>query len=361
MSWKFAKLFEISLEHAYYRATSKPAFSITPTSETRQLLLANKIVFRQTPAGCVGLYEIDPFDENGVLPIAVINKELELEFAIGSTSNDFHSVTDFPADTSPFVALLSSNGTQDGQRIRLHANTELDQGDLQLLKGESFELVIESQHVEVQVELRGNDNRIYSSDTLKTKNGKAFWEVNLSHTPSGEYTLLVNGLATQAIYYSAELFRTAAIGIVTLQAHNSLSPDTGFLDGNGTPVFRNYFASFPSKVATWRYIVIPKTNTTLDENSLNVTDTILVNGSPRYEFQATGPKQLLANGDSAVIFASTTEIPFSQTPTIGLQLAKTGPNATTSSIYENLPNPSPTQLSQATTASDPVSDVFIYV
>lgn len=361
MSWKFARLLEITLEHPYFEGVESPPFQVLPTDATRARLAAHKLIHRPTPAGAVVLFEVDPFDPEGALPLAPIQDSLELEFYVTATSPSFSAVTGFRPDRRPFASLTNDETVAEEDLVRLHPADTLGDDDLLPLKGYAFELDIESPNPTAEATLQGADGRIRQSATLETDGGITAWSVNLADAPAGRYALAIDGVAASELHVDVDLLRRNAVALLTLRATPLGNPDAAFIDEDGAPAFRHYLVRFPARATTWRYIVVTRDYDSLDETTLSIADTILDGDNPRYAFEASGPKAPLPSGEEAVIFASTSPIPILRSPISGLALRRAGANDGFSNIRENLPNPAPSELGQTSTPASPVSDIFVYI
>src|SRR5690606_32802188 len=109
---------------------------------------------------------------------------------------------------------------------------------------------------------------------------------------------------------------------VAVVSARTLAPEMSFLGADGLPVAAppQYVMAYAAAATVWRYVVVPRTDTSLDENRIEVRDEGGPGGSARFHFAVTGPKAPLADGTPAVVFESTDAIEFRALPYRGIRL-----------------------------------------
>lgn len=352
----YAKLFNVALRHDFYTGGITHDFDITPTKSTQQLFKNNKLIFKKDNTGFRVMYR----KSSTPPPDSFVNfANIELRF--GMTMKNITEFLNFSnLDKSPTKTFKAGN-------IMYFTNTNVTTHKLKYeildeLKPNQFmyEFPQTSLVDTGSIEIKNEAGTVVTPASppgppftgIQNVNGKFFYPVDLSHLPPGMYsfkTTVGTNNKTKDFYIDNELITAGICGVIKIKAQGAANTDWPPASG-GEPA-RQYFTDLIRRETKWRFIVVPKLSG-IPAASLTVVDAVINPlpynpGSPQvlYAFtNITSPPAPVVNGVQAIVYESTTLIPFYEKAKTGLRVM----NGATI-VQDNVNNPAQNVISALST------------
>lgn len=358
MTIRTTPLFELSATHDFFGGGLCLAMEFSPTPETAVLIARQRMLFRRIPGGCVVLVEVDPFSAT-LDPIVPIPGDLRLDFAVSSSDPAFVNYTALPESAYPFHLFSNQRGTSSAGGLRVHPNARVDAETAAILGGDFLTVNLAAPGATADLEVLAEDGRTLATARVPVANGRANALFDLTPFSPVPVAVNLNGVTASRVMIDRSLASLAPFAVVSLTARPGVAA-LSLTDNAGRPRNPRLQIAFGARTTIWRYTVVTRTNTALDETVLLVEDRPPVAGVAPLVFNAALPKAPLPSGVSAVVIESNAPVPFLAQPRSGLRLSRRV-GAQTTPLLNGLPNPPPTTLSPASTPGRPVSEVFLYV
>jgi len=157
------------------------------------------------------------------------------------------------------------------------------------------------------------------------------------------------GSGEQETYYRYEsLPESAPLAAIDLYVGPSVPEAYAFVDSGGIPQTKTFTCRIAKRSSLWRYIVVPKFNTSLQAGQLSIVDS-----DDRYIFGDATAGQTMS-GEAAFVIESEDVIPHQEEPIKGLSLRRNNAD-----LIKELPNPGPDQIMGLD--GDFYSEIYVYV
>lgn len=356
----YKRFLTIDLKHAFYKSGFTKDISIAPTLETQQLMINNRMLYRNTPTGARVVYKATSTTD----PTPVIAPDTcTLTFALMLTNAaEFMNFSDLDSLTDTFSAgkllhfyndVLTSN----------HVEYELLEGLLPWRFTYDFTM---ASPTAVKLRIKKGTTTVFTSANNLTAdtNGLYHETVDLTAFGPGKYTFeqLNSGTATVTKYFYVDnnLAGKGIFGIVDITYDTTAISFTSFVALTATNAFAVQFAIRSSK---WKFYIINKSPlqrnfatpgnfTITDTDNYPLTGTPYATSAYTFTTAVAGPP---INGFESIVIASNQTIPFFETAKKNFVLKE---NATT--LIDDLPNPKISSISADPTDIS-ITKIFVYV
>jgi hypothetical protein len=362
MRYRFEKLCQFAVEHAFYAETGEEFIAWAPTAECTVTLARHRLLWRTVRNGGVVLFEVDSA-RPGLEPLIPVPTDLRLTFAGRVIHAGVTATTEPLTDTRRPYVLSNAGGSLDGATRLLHGAAQVTAANQARLVRTLTRLRYATENAEPLLEITDADGGVVRTLRPVVTDGFAEAVVDLAEFTPSLLEVRLDGVVQERLYVDEALAAETPVIVLTLVAQPGIA-GLEFLDAAGKPLRGGaaFTIRLAARTAIWRIIVVPRDDPHLDENTLAVEDTVLIGPAPRFEFNSTGPKALLPSGVPAVIFESATLISLRARPYRGVTLkTRRDPGDPFVTAISDLPNPLPFALSVASTPARPVSEVFVYV
>jgi hypothetical protein len=239
----------------------------------------------------------------------------------------------------------------DGDTLYLNsaapASTVADENDIVALVPSIWkynEAVAESVFISVQ----NVDGTVLRSEYCRPQDGNVQCQIDFSGIEPGILRIIAGSKEPEIIYRQESLPAKSPFAAVDLLVSPSVPDAYAFVSADGLPQPKTFTCRIENRSSLWRYIVVPKFNTSLQREQLSITD-----GDGRYTF-GKAAKVLTMSGDPAFAIISKDEIPLQETPVKGLSLKRNQVD-----LIKELPNPGPEQLKGS--KGNFYSEIYVYV
>ena len=355
MNILYTRLFNLSLNHAFYKNGLPKGLGLRPTQETEDLMKGGRMLFKQVTKGVTALYRTH---DDEITPLVDLGKDVRLIFELDiKDRNEFMNITDLDESISKKYA--SSNVLYFKNDP---ANASTDKNTPEVLDFELIDFIspslftydfgIGTSPAQVLFRMQDENGALVSvgkevdgtpfNTTLtidKNDNDTYNQQVDLRDKPKGKYTLVIRNqadtldLITKVVYVDDNFAGKDISGIVDITYNTS----EGHMYGDT----EEYVIEFASKETVWKYLIVNKSNVfNLGVDTISLQD--ISGASGPYVANTFAVSGAIPNADvrvndlDTVIFKSNIEIPFYEVPKT-LQLKK---NALVKPVISHLPNPS---------------------
>jgi len=358
MKIDFQKAFAVDIRHDYYPDDVCADFLISPTPDCQQQLLKYGLLFRETAAGFVVLYETTGSD-GPAEPKRKINTPLALSFVLWAKAPFLLNYSNLPLNKTPDQIFYLSNRqkTLNSGQLLLTADAGsefLSAEDLLALRPQRFQVDIETDADSTLWEVIDPQGETVTRQRVVSNEGSSSYLVDLGSREPGRYLLRRDGSDHLQFYAADRLVSGFPFGLIEISVDATVNSDFNFVSNSGTVQFRNYLLKLQARKTTWEYYVVAKYETELEPADLRV---LLDDPPVTFSRQTT---VTLADGSIAVPFIAGVELPLSQQPLKGITLRKKKGPSTPRLVIDNLPNPSVSEVIPVT-GDNVISRVYVYV
>lgn len=358
MTIRTTPLFEITTTHEFFAGGRCESIELSPTPETADTISRQRMFFRRTPGGCVVLVEVDP-TATTLDPLVPISPDLRLDFMIQSSRPEFSCYTALPETGSRFHHLSNRRGSVTATAQLLHPGATLGMDTAALLCDTSLRVDLPVPGPMAALELFLENGLTHASVQLPVTAGHISTRFDLTSIAPGPVSVALAGRVVLRAFSDRSIIAQRPIGVVSLTARTGTEA-LSLTDNAGRPHNTRLVIAFGARTTIWRYTVVIRTNTLLDETTLLIQDHPPVATVAPIGFNNAQAKHPLANGEQAVVIESTAPVPLQARPRSGLRLLRRI-GGETAPLLNDLPNPPTNTLSPASTPGRPVSEVFLYV
>ncbi len=357
MNILYKRLFNLSINHAYYENSRAKGLVLYPTKETLKLLKGGRMLFKYLPKGFTVLYrtlddEVSAFVDMG--------QDLRLVFEI-NIENRFEFLNITHLDESPIRKFSSSNilyfkNNPASASIDPTSPEPLEFELLDFIQSSLFtyEFTVDTSPAQVKFRLYAEDETSLISvgkdvegvpfNTTLTlninDNGTYSQQIDLRDKPKGKYVIIIRNnsdtidLLRKVVYVDDDLAGKKISGIVDI-TYNAA-------EGHIYEETEEYSIQLSSVESIWKYLIVNKSKIldfSTDVISINDAGSsvgpYIVNG---FDISGSSPHgDIRINDLDTVVILSSAEIPFYEIPKIKLELkSSTLPKP----LFTNLPNPS---------------------
>ena len=362
MNRRFGKLFEIVFEHSYFEDKGSNLFAVSPTTDTLSELKRNGLLYRETPSGCLVLYQGLEKTPNTITPLHDYDLELKLSFTVEARHPQFLQITNLPLQGSPFYYFnnYKANLSDDGERQIFGNGQDTDAAsdkDQLPIQDERLEVSLQTEDLSKTLKLTDEHGAKHIDKTLETiplENGKRLLQYLADLRPwgPGKYTLKIQGENPYNFYASEKLYALSPLAYIELSAHHNAPESYRYIDDKGVPfeAARTYYIKFAPRSTRWSYSIVPKVGSKLKPADLSII------GNPHFtEREAIK----LASGRPAIRIQSTSTFPMKEKSDLQLSLKNTPDNKT---YIERLPVPNPASLKRSPFDSPNIySEAIVYI
>lgn len=372
----YARLFEVSVLHDYFREGIAKEFKLIPTRETQETLRKGRMLWRETPQGIVVLYRAE---DDLTSPEVALTPPVDFCFFFQSTNSpQFFTVTELKKGTRTY---------QSGDFLafqNLPANASIDPDNPEKIgldiwdgtRPKTFITRVNLNPIPAKVIFQVKDiadTKIPSGQDINgdplplnleltpDDKGEFLLSLDLKGKPEGNYTLTLRNEADTLDLWKKEYFLTqdpevkSALGVMKI----SYRPAPDHLYSG-----REYYAiDFKRKATTWTYIIVSQ-NKKVELGTAQLS--ILDKGNPpdtpysTYNFQQIGTApnaDVKVNNAETVIFKSQLPIPFFENPKLNLELRRKPGNRV---LFGHLPNPSRTGAIKISPGEE-ISEIYVFI
>lgn len=372
----YARLFEISVLHDYFRDSIARNIKLVPTQETQDLLRKGRMLWRETPQGILVLYRAE---DDLSTPEVSLPPPLDFHYFFKSTNSlQFFTITALTkgprtyqsGDFLAFKSLPSSASTDPGNPEKI--GLDIWDGS----RPKSFTVRVNLNPAPAKALLQVKDasgNKIPSGldengvalpldyELTPDDKGEFLLKLDLKGKPEGNYVLVLRNEADTLDLWKKEYFLTqdpdvnSALGVVKIAYRSAPTHLYGA---------REYYAIDLKRRATkWTYIIVSQNNKVdLGSAQLSIVDKGNPADSPygTYTFQQQGAApnaDVKINNAATVIFKSQVPIPFFENPKLNLELRRKPGNRV---LFGHLPNPARSGAVKVAPGEE-ISEIYVFI
>ncbi len=348
---RYRRLCDVKVTHDFYGTSEIAGFRIWPTSDCKNTLARQQILFRQEDDGFSLLY---PSRTDSVEPIPSLADPISFSFHLKADPL-WLLITDLPRDKPSFYLLTNLIDNSVNGDPYLGNPTATD------TVGEADRLTCFPDCFPIQVPQPSHDHDLRILDILGQEAYAASTEASagpiklspdLTEWTPGKFRFLADDEEFLAFYASSEAVGLNTLGIIELHDGSHVPRDNRLIGDDNTPLAPTFHLRFGRRATTWRFFVVPRSEPDISQESISVVDANSV-----YTF-SNGERSTAPGGESALVFASTAPIPLQSAGITDLRLRKTI-NGNTTTLIANLPNPRLDAIQQE--SAQFFSDVYVYV
>lgn len=372
----YARLFEVSVLHDYFREGIAKEFKLIPTRETQETLRKGRMLWRETPQGIVVLYRAE---DDLTSPEVALPPPVDFTFFFQSTNSpQFFTVTELKKGTRTYLSgdflafqnspVNASIDPENPEKIGLdiwdgtRPKTFITRVNLNPIPAKVIFQVKDSSGIKIPSgqDING-DSLPLDLELTPDDKGEFLLSLDLKGKPEGNYTLTLRNETNTLDLWKKEYFLTqdpevkSALGVMKI----SYRPAPDHLYGG-----REYYAiDLKRKATTWTYIIVSQ-NKKVELSTAQLS--ILDKGNPpdtpyaTYNFQQIGTApnaDVKVNNAETVIFKSQVPIPFFENPKLNLELRRKPGNRV---LFGHLPNPSRTGAIKISPGEE-ISEIYVFI
>ncbi len=348
----YLELVRFTFQHDYY-ASVQGAFTFQPQKETERLLRRAGLLFRTTRTGFTILYLATKDETETLVPLRKLPELFTLRFWICSISPFTGAVSALPLFRSTSQILYFDNLTdrKDGDTLYLNHAAPLvstaDENDMITLAPISWRYS-EARTESLFVRIQSADGTVIGSEYTRPYQGNVQYTIDMSQMEPGLVSITA-GTQEKETFYRYESFPGCSpLAAVDLYGGPSVPAAYAFVDSSGNPQAKTFTCRIAKRNILWRYIVVPKFNTSLQASHLSIEDI-----DARYTFGDAIAVQTMS-GETAFAIESEDVIPLQEEPIKGLALKRNN-----SDLIKELPNPGPDQV--ISNNGNFYSEIYVYV
>ncbi len=348
----YFELVRFDFDHEYYTSMEN-VFAFYPQQDTQRLLRRLGLLFRSTATGFIILYEAVTDEIDALVPIRKLPQNFALRFWVCPTSPIMGAVSALPLVRANSQILYFDNLTDrsDGDTLYLNsaapASPVSDENDMVALAPATWKYG-EAATESVFVSIQSVDGTVIGSEYCRPRGGNVQCQIDLSEIEPGLLSITAGSAVPEIIYRQESLPPKSPFAAVDLLVSPSIPQAYSFVGADGLPQSKTFTCRIGKRSSLWRYIVVPKFNTSLRATQLSITD-----GDTRYTFGDAVEVQTMS-GEPAFAIISNDVIPLQETPVKGLSLKRNQAD-----LIKELPNPGPDQLKGRRGSF--YSEIYVYV
>ena len=333
----YPELVRFKFEHEYYESVQS-AFTFLPQQQTQRLLHRSGLLFRSTKVGFTILYQAIKDESDALMPLRKLPEQLALRFWICPKSLYKGTVSALPLfrPSSQLLYFDNLNDRKDGDTLYLNhaapavtAANEEDMVDLAPISWRYGKDATEPLFVRVQ----NAHGTVVGTEYCRPHEGHVQCLIDFSEVDPGLVSITAGSEDTETYYRPESSPDCPPLAAVDLYNDSSVPATYAFIDSGGVPQPKVFTCRIAKKSSTWRYIIVPKFNTTLQAGQLSIED-----ADSRYTFGNPTAVQTLS-GEAAFAIESQGLIPHQEEPIKGLALRRNNAD-----LIKELPNPGPDQI-----------------
>ncbi len=352
MRTHFPELVRFRFGHDYYRAVGD-AFIFAPQKQTRRLLQRCGLLFRPTGDGFTILYQAVKDDTDTLVPMRQLPEQFALRFWICPKFAFNGIVSALPQFRSFRQTLYFDNLVDRKDADTLYLNhdapdvTAAGAADLVDLAPGTWRYTATSTEP-VFVRIQNASGAVIASAYGRPYEGRVRCLIDLDQIDPGLIGITAGSQDTETFYRPESLPDLPPLAAVDLYNGPFVPEAYRFVDADGEPQFKVYTCRIAGNSSTWRYIVVPRFNPTLQAGQLSIRD-----GDARYTFGSPAAVQTMS-GEAAFAIESEGLIPNREASIKGLALRRNNAD-----LIKELPNPGPDQIMAG--ESGFISEIYLYV
>jgi hypothetical protein len=348
----YPELARFEFQHEYYESVQS-AFTFQPQWQTQRLLRRFGLLFRSTRDGFTILYQAIKDEFDALVPLRKLPEQFALRFWICTKYPYTGTVSELPLFRPTKQSLYFDNliDRKDGDTLYLNqaapAVTAADEKDLVSLAPISWRYS-KAATEPVFVRVQNAHGTVVGTEYCRPHEGNVQCLIDLGEIAPGLVSITA-GSETTETYYRPESFPDCApLAAVDLYTGPTVPDTYQFVDSDGVPQPKVFTCRIAKQSSIWRYIIVPRFNTTLQAGQLSIQD-----ADSRYTFGAPTAVQTMS-GEAAFAIESQGLIPHQEEPIKGLSLRRNSVD-----LIPELPNPGPDQIMVGD--SGYYSEIHVYV
>ncbi|HEY1040795.1 MAG TPA: hypothetical protein VGF30_15375 [Bacteroidia bacterium] len=332
-------LFSITINHLYFANGQPNDIYLQPDPPTQKLLDDLNMKFEQTDAGWNVYYDESAFQPGKLLAYA----EKKLSFMLYSYDECFLNYTLLPPYTNNQVCYFTNinRAAKTGSAsLPLTADAKAGAGDVYELISPSLTCAYTVNKKKSTLVLTDpTEHTIFPSSS--DASGSFYTNLN------GAYTLKQSS-TQRKLYANMFAYKTKPSAVIDIYLDQTQVNNSYSVFNKGRVTTKNYNIVFDSRSAKWRYYVINKTNTKVDNLSVASSDNKIM-------FVSKGAITML--GFPAYVLESKSAIKMQEYPNVNMKLALNSSNGNTSMDYILIPSAESLKTENKTN----FIDAYIYI
>jgi len=348
----FPELVRFEFQHEYFNNEQEP-FTFQPQKLTLRLLKRSGLLFRSNGNGFTILYQAVKDQNDALVPLRKFNEQMSLRFWICPKSHYIGVVSQLPLFNSTAETLYFDNLADRAAGTTLFVNrsaptvTTADKDDLFPLAPISWRYGKASTQ-SVSVRVQSAQGTVIKAETCWPHQGYVNCLIDLNGVDPGLISITPGTEDTSTFYCCESLPESPPLAAVDLYSGPRVPGPYAFVDGGGLPQPKTFTCRIARRSSTWRYVVVPRFNTSLNPAQLSIED-----ADARFTFGNPAAVQSM-NGESAFAIESTLPIPHQAEPIRGLSLKRNNTD-----LITELPNPGPDQIRPS--GGGFLSEIYVFV
>ncbi|MDB4582340.1 hypothetical protein N9164_04245 [Draconibacterium sp.] len=383
MKIKFDILFEVIVEHDYFKDKTIKDLSIKPTENTLQVLNNYGLLFRNTAKGFVILYEIDTTTSTQE-PLKPIITSEKFSFEIYINDSYFNNYTNIPIDhKGPHILYFNNLDENIGDsKMMLNKDPIVGEKDISRLIATYYNIQEPATSSSTLLEvIDSNGTTVFSKSVVKIEDSLVY-QIDFDKIGAGWFDIKIGGISRDAVYVDKNIHRNPVFGIIDIYATTDVPSSYRFVASDGAVASKVYNIRFAQRTTTWKYYVILN-NIDSDPSLVVIYQNPLPGSSEeiypsgitfsKTPLTAVSNELVIKYGlDKVFLFKSSDELPLFEIPKSKISLIK--PDSTDEDVDEdeinddvitNLPNANITAIkpieNEITHEIELFSEIFIYV
>ncbi len=301
----YRSLLSFEFRHEYFRNLST-TFNYAPQRETFELMRKSGLLFKKTENGFTVLYQAVKGEGDQLIPLRSLPENFAFRFWITAILPCAGIVPDLPLMRAGSRILYFDNvhDRKDGSTLYLNADAPTDsfagENDIVTMAFGTWrneQAVSEPVPVRVQ-DVFGNVIHVLVSQPVE---GKVRSQLDLAGIGKG-FIRLTPGTGDAESFYVPESVPPAKVfAAIDFYAGAGIPPAYAFTDENGEPLPKTFTSRVENRKSIWRYVVVPRFNTSLtaalltiehvdaEHGFLPASDTTTLTGEAAFLIESDGP------------------------------------------------------------------------
>jgi len=378
---QFESLYTVKISHDYYPGNRSEDFRVIPGGETLRWLRNHGFLFRSESSEFKVIAQVEPVTGGGVAAGRLPEPPVRHQFLLQLKQHDFLSYTNLPFHDSQkkiyYFSNLQSN-ISDGSKYLQSTSDHVTSVDQLSLRIGTLHYQVEGTAETKTARLLYPDWDIEEKKVVLNNEGIFDISFDLSDYPDGKAQLWIDGVKEETFYAMSRHNGSGIFGIVEIFHSDHVPVDYRYVDHQDKITTQQYHLSFQKRSTYWKYIVINKGKTEIEDPGIKYGEPSNSNGNNGNNGNAHGhnnghgnphtpPKYTFTQDtdgdypDDYLVFISDQVIPLTRKGIDELSLRKKISSADRI-VLDHLPNPDRNELEEK--KDEPgkyYSKVFLYI
>lgn len=320
---RFYTIAMLKVSHQFFGVENPNMFRFVPCEATQELFNRWEIIVRRQQDNIVLLLSSDRIE--GFSKILETEENLTFNFYLHCENYNLAQFTDMPFDKKGKILYFSNENKKVEQNQKKATNTQKtlfhkncvylhSQNTIQAEDWISYKtgtLIISEKNALLEIKNDGN-NVVFSQET---NNAMPNTQIDLTRLSEGKYSFEINKKSTENFAYISPAHAGKALALVKIVIDKVWKEDMlNVFSTEENDAYRFFEMNFAAREVFWRYYVIPRYETALQNTMVETQNKAL---------QFTEPKEkILTNGQTAWVFEAKSSLPFQKNNIHNFQLLR---------------------------------------